>query len=443
MSWLGIYHQADPQTLMAEHQDAQAIAAALKPIGVHFERWPLQSADTDLQTDADILALYATQIEQWRQDYGYRSVDVVHLRPEHPDRAALRQKFLSEHTHAEEEVRFFVSGCGLFSMHAGQQVYVLLCEAGDLIRVPDGLKHWFDMGPNPQFTAIRLFSNPSGWVATFTEDSIADRFPRLEPDPEPGAKPDSVSAPAMVSAEIRAILTDIEGTTSRLSFVKAVLFPYARARLAAFVRTHLNRADVQEVLQAVREMTQSPQMETEAITDQLLAWSDADEKITPLKLLQGLIWEEGYHNGDYQGEVYPDVVDALQAWQKMGLGRYVYSSGSVAAQKLLFAHTAWGDLTPLFDGYFDTTVGGKLDSGSYRRIAQAIGLPPEHVLFLSDHVGELDAAAQAGMATRCLRRDPPPVSQPSPTAVGQHVAVVHFGQIQWPAALASSATTRL
>lgn len=211
---------------------------------------------------------------------------------------------------------------------------------------------------------------------------------------------------------IQAILTDIEGTTSSLSFVKDVLFPYARSRMAAFVREHGREPEVARLLAEAR--AESPgSRDDETLIAQLERWIDEDRKTTSLKALQGLIWENGYRRGDFQGHVYPDAVAQLRAWHDRGLGLYVYSSGSVKAQQLLFAHTAFGDLTPLFSGYFDTTVGGKKDAGSYRRISQALGLPAERILFLSDVKEELDAAREAGFAVRWLVRDDEPPTQPA------------------------------
>ncbi len=210
---------------------------------------------------------------------------------------------------------------------------------------------------------------------------------------------------------IRAVLTDIEGTTSSLSFVKDVLFPYARAHLAAFVRDHAQDHDVVAQLDAACREAGDPALSQEAVIDRLIAWIDQDRKITPLKALQGMIWENGYRNGDFQGHIYADAEQVLRDWHSRGLVLYVYSSGSVQAQKLLFAHTAFGDLTPLFDGYFDTTVGGKLDAGSYRAIAAAIGVAPVEILFLSDVKAELDAAAAAGCRTVWLVRDDSPDPQ--------------------------------
>lgn len=197
---------------------------------------------------------------------------------------------------------------------------------------------------------------------------------------------------------LRAVVTDIEGTTSSLSFVKDVLFPYARTRLADFIRTHRHEPAVREQLDAVRTLVGGT-LTDEDVTVQLLQWSDEDRKVAPLKALQGMIWEAGYRRGDFTGHVYPDAVEALKAWKARGLALYIYSSGSVHAQKLLFAHTAWGDLTPLFSGYFDTTTGGKREADSYRKIASLIGWLATEILFLSDVKEELDAAKAAGFMT--------------------------------------------
>jgi len=203
---------------------------------------------------------------------------------------------------------------------------------------------------------------------------------------------------------IQAIVTDIEGTTSSLSFVKDVLFPYARRHLAAFIHDHAAEPAVRAQLQAVAETVGRPLTDNEAVAE-LIRWIDEDRKATPLKALQGLIWEAGYRNGDYQGHVYEDAVATLRDWSTRGIFLYVYSSGSVLAQKLLFGHTAFGDLNPLFSGYFDTTIGGKREVESYRRIAHSIGQPPDAILFLSDVREELDAATKAGLHACWLVRD--------------------------------------
>ena len=203
---------------------------------------------------------------------------------------------------------------------------------------------------------------------------------------------------------LTAILTDIEGTTSSLSFVKDTLFPYARAHLADYVASHRDNLEVRGCLNEARAIAGAELTDAQVI-EQLLRWIDEDRKITPLKALQGLIWEAGYQSGAFQGHVYEDAANRLRAWKQHGLRLFVYSSGSVYAQKLIFGHTAFGDFTPLFEGYFDTTVGGKREADSYRKIAAAIKAPPQDILFLSDIKEELDAAATAGMQTIWLLRD--------------------------------------
>lgn len=205
---------------------------------------------------------------------------------------------------------------------------------------------------------------------------------------------------------IKAIVTDIEGTTSSLSFVKDVLFPYARAHLRAFVDAHRDDTAVRRLLDHAREIA-GGDLSDEAVIDQLLRWIDEDKKIMPLKALQGMIWEEGYRQGRFRGHVYEDAVRGLERWRAAGLKLYVFSSGSVQAQKLLFAHTDYGDLTPWFSSYFDTHIGAKREPAAYAAIARAIGLPPAEILFLSDIREELDAAGQVGMHTIWLVRECP------------------------------------
>ncbi|MGO9816865.1 MAG: acireductone synthase [Acidocella sp.] len=185
-----------------------------------------------------------------------------------------------------------------------------------------------------------------------------------------------------------AILTDIEGTTTPIAFVHRVLFPYARARMAEFVASgHAALAEVPE-----------PRLET------LLGWMDRDEKITALKTIQGIIWEKGYKSGAITAELYEDVPPALRRWARAGLRLFVYSSGSVPAQRLLFGHTPAGDLTGLFQAYFDTRVGPKREASSYADIARGVNVPPEEMLFLSDVEAELDAAKASGLQTCQLVR---------------------------------------
>lgn len=203
---------------------------------------------------------------------------------------------------------------------------------------------------------------------------------------------------------INTIVTDIEGTTSSLSFVKEVLFPYSRAHMAEFVRVHAQQPDVRHELDEVRRLGGKDLTDAEVV-EQLLRWIGEDKKVTPLKALQGMIWQDGYKKGDFKGHMYEDAVRHLKKWKQSGIRLYVFSSGSVQAQKLLFAHTAYGDLTPLFSGYFDTNIGNKREADSYRKIAAAIGKAPDDILFLSDIREELDAAHAAGMRAIWLVRD--------------------------------------
>lgn len=202
---------------------------------------------------------------------------------------------------------------------------------------------------------------------------------------------------------IRALLTDIEGTTSSISFVKDVLFPYARRALPAFLKARGKDPEVARWVDAVAAEIGAAGPDA-CITEVLQGWIDEDRKHTALKALQGMIWKAGYENGDFTAHVYPDAAERLQAWHAAGLPLWVYSSGSVNAQKLFFGHSAAGNLLPLFSGHFDTEVGGKRDASSYLRIADALGLVPAEILFLSDVVEELDAARDAGMHTALIDR---------------------------------------
>ncbi|RZF64379.1 acireductone synthase [Sphingomonas populi] len=195
---------------------------------------------------------------------------------------------------------------------------------------------------------------------------------------------------------MRAILTDIEGTTTSLSFVADILFPYARAHLPAYVAAH--PAEAAPILAEVEAAEPGDPIAT------LLRWIDEDRKATPLKTLQGMIWADGYASGAFTGHVYADAVAALRRWHAAGVALYVFSSGSVAAQKLLFGYSDAGDLTPLFSGYFDTTTGPKREAASYAKIADAIGVAADEVLFLSDIAEEIAAARSAGMEALLIDR---------------------------------------
>jgi enolase-phosphatase E1 len=237
-----------------------------------------------------------------------------------------------------------------------------------------------------------------------------------------------------LAREIEAVLTDIEGTTTSISFVYDVLFPYAAGRLDEYCSQTAPGAGLAEALarlrqehaeESAREASLPPFGNGAGYARRLMA---EDRKSTGLKLLQGVIWEEGYRTGALRGHVFPDVPPALASWRAAGLRLRIFSSGSVRAQKLLFAHTEAGDLTPLFEGFHDTTTGPKREAASYTAIAEAYGLGAGEILFLSDVREELDAAAGAGMRTGMLVR---PGNRPADP--GGHPVFRDFGEI--PAAV--------
>ncbi|HEY0383405.1 MAG TPA: acireductone synthase [Candidatus Elarobacter sp.] len=225
----------------------------------------------------------------------------------------------------------------------------------------------------------------------------------------------------------RAVLVDIEGTTSTIAFVHEVLFPYADEHLDAYVAAH---RDEPAVAQALRDAAQlaglEPDADDAAVLPHLHAWIAEDRKATPLKTLQGLIWAEGYAESGLRGHVYPDAAAGLRRWHDAGLRLYVYSSGSLEAQRVLFANSVHGDLTPLFSGNFDTKTGSKREAASYRVIADVIALPPRDVVFLSDVDAELDAARTAGMQTVRLLR---PADTPA-GATTAHPSAVSFAELE-------------
>lgn len=204
---------------------------------------------------------------------------------------------------------------------------------------------------------------------------------------------------------VSAIVTDIEGTTSSIAFVHEVLFPYAAAELPGYVRAHAGEDEIRALLDETRRDAGEPAADTERVIAILLQWIAEDRKATPLKALQGHIWRQGYEQGAFTGHIYADAVENLKRWHKAGVALYIYSSGSVAAQQLMFGNSDAGDLLPLFSGHFDTRIGHKRESASYRAIVEAVGLPADEILFLSDVVEELDAAREAGMQTLQLVRE--------------------------------------
>jgi len=202
---------------------------------------------------------------------------------------------------------------------------------------------------------------------------------------------------------VKAVLIDIEGTVAPISFVKDVLFPYSKERMEQFIRENKDKPEIKEILKQVQEI-EGRNMSDEEVVQVLKKWIDEDRKITPLKDIQGYIWKEGFETGKIKAPVYEDAYRKMKEWKEKGLKLYIYSSGSVQAQKLFFSHTEKGNILDFFDGHFDTKIGGKKDRESYKKIAESIGLPPEEVLFLSDNPDEIKAAASAGMKVYRLVR---------------------------------------
>ena len=222
---------------------------------------------------------------------------------------------------------------------------------------------------------------------------------------------------------LRAVLTDIEGTTSSIDFVHQTLFPYARQHLRAFLRAQAGQTQIQQIIDDV-EALEHCDLSLDDAADVLEQWIDEDRKLTPLKTLQGLIWRQGYAAGELKGHVYPDTPEALRRWHAQGLKLFVYSSGSVEAQQLIFGHTDYGDLNPLFSGYFDTRVGPKRAAASYREILRLTGHAGAEMLFLSDVGEELDAARAAGLQTLQLIRDDKTIPSPSHPQARDFVGVL-------------------
>lgn len=178
MTQLVIFLSQTPAAPIEVTTDFDTIADKIASLGARLEKWQASAPIDPHAEQATILSAYAEDIERIKQRGGYTTADVVRLNPDHPDREALRAKFLDEHTHSEDEVRFFVEGSGAFYINGGQYIFQLICEQGDLLSVPANTPHWFDMGPRPNFTAIRIFTNPAGWVGNFTGSGISAQYPR-------------------------------------------------------------------------------------------------------------------------------------------------------------------------------------------------------------------------------------------------------------------------
>lgn len=390
MTRLCIYDEREPRTPRASLTSLAEISRVLAAIGAKFDRWSIAA---DLESGAAgerALELYAEPSARLSREHGYSAVDVVSMAPDHPERDALRAKFCREHSHGEDEVRFFAEGGGLFCMHVGSAVYALRCERGDLLSVPAGVRHWFDMGSRPSFIALRFFENPAGWVPQFTGADPARDFPGF----------DVLAA----SAKDRAVLLDIEGTLSPLEFVQGTLFPYALQRLPSVLRERRGDPRVRAALERLRAVVPVDVDDDGAVLEQLAAWQARDVKARPLKELQGIAWEDGYRTGELVAPLYSDARARLRDWHHAGVPLVVYSSGSVHAQQLFFQHTSAGDVRGWFAAHHDTSTGSKLDPASYVAIARGLEREPRALLFLSDSSAELEAARAAGVETCWIQR---------------------------------------
>ncbi len=225
---------------------------------------------------------------------------------------------------------------------------------------------------------------------------------------------------------VQAILMDIEGTTTSINFVKKVLFPYAYTHIPDYIHYYAEHPLVSQVIQQVRKEIHNSTADSGDIINVLRDWIDQDRKVTALKDLQGMIWQNGYEKGDFTGHLYADVPQHLRCWKQHGIRLYIFSSGSVAAQKLLFRFSDYGDLSDDISDYFDTNTGHKREPESYNRIIGSVQLPADDVLFLSDTPEECDAARKAGLQTMLLLRN----QVHSATAGYHHPIACQFDEIE-------------
>jgi enolase-phosphatase E1 len=223
--------------------------------------------------------------------------------------------------------------------------------------------------------------------------------------------------------KIEAIVTDIEGTTSSIEFVHKVLFPYSVKIIPEFIRDREKEPEIATIITAIKQESNQPDANIDEVIATLMAWIKQDKKITALKALQGIVWEYGFRNNEFKGDLYEDAYRNLQKWHQQGIKLYVFSSGSIKAQKLLFGNNQYGDLTYLFRDYFDTNIGNKKEIVAYQNIATAIKTNPENILFLSDVVAELDAAKAAGYNTILVVRDELPLNS------DRHIITNNFDRI--------------
>ncbi len=222
---------------------------------------------------------------------------------------------------------------------------------------------------------------------------------------------------------IKAILTDIEGTTSSISFVHDVLFPYGYSAMENFLEQNFEEEEIREQVTAICQQENIKECTPKRVAEILRQWIKEDRKVTPLKEIQGIIWEFGYKNGDFQSHLYEDAFKKLSLWYEKKIPIYVYSSGSVKAQKLFFKYSCYGDILYLFKGFFDTKIGNKKEAKSYQLIAESIGLPCEEIVFLSDVEAELNAATEVGMQTIWVIREGEKSNN------NQHKIVSNFSEI--------------
>lgn len=374
-------------------RDPKEIKAFFNARNLFFDQWSCSTVFDDSASQEEILAAYSKDLGPFMQSGGYVTADVISINQLTENYDAIRTKFLAEHTHSEDEIRFFVDGQGLFWFNLeNEPVFNLLCERGDLISVPAGTKHWFDAGATHPFVkAIRIFIDMSGWVPEYTASGLEKEFSGFQ---------------VPLQHDVKFVLTDIEGTTTSIDFVYNDLFPYFRENIQELKKMTSDervRKAFDETKQLALEDNQVLTSD-DAIISILTDWSLADKKITPLKTLQGILWEKGYADGELKGHVYNDVPSFLEFCRSKNIQLGVFSSGSVQAQKLIFKHSTEGDLLNYFIAHFDTNTGMKREASTYSTISKELNVQPNNILFLSDIVEELMAAEQAGYQTIQLVR---------------------------------------
>ncbi|MGB7069966.1 MAG: acireductone synthase [Pyrinomonadaceae bacterium] len=385
-------------------RDVGEITAFLRPFAIDYERWENLDPVSADATDEDILNAYSEAIESLKSAGGYLTADVINVGPETPGLSEMLNKFNKEHWHDEDEVRFIVKGHGLFHIAPPNgEVFSIKMEAGDLIRVPRGTLHWFDLCGDRTVRAIRLFKDVSGWTPHYTGSGNDASY-------EPLCFGETYFPGFEHEYMMDVILLDIEGTTTPIDFVHKTLFPFSKIRIGDFVRDNfvsIRREIDQLATEHAADGHYADQLDVdsaESVGAFLRYLIEADRKSTPLKTIQGKIWQGGYESGELLSKVFTDVPPALEQWKTEGKNMAIYSSGSILAQKLLFRYTDHGDLTPFIGAYFDTHIGGKRESTSYTKIAEEVGSVPAKVLFISDIIEELNAAHCAGMRTQLIIR---------------------------------------